>query len=232
MTWLLYVISSFLIAAVLISAPLGVVAYLVYCFSCIKFSEIAGPNILRTPWKNEALTTRSEEERSHETLLTKEENNRSAETGCSLRRGQHKSRESEEYWASDESGERSSGRKSPVKKPRGKKGSQTRFGVTESSDSSVSDNPSLEKSPSFPQESDQKLGFLNSGMDRDSDESALYGKPVNYSDSGSPRSSDSESPVPVENHTPHVSMHIVAIDTIIIMCAFLFEYYILCTCTC
>ena len=203
MTWLLYVIGCFLIAAVVISAPMGALVY--YCYYCIKLGDAVSPNTLPTPWKKEVVTTTSEEGRNHERLPTKDENKRNVETECNLRRRQQKSIESEEYWASDESGERSNGRKSPVKKQRGKKGSQTRFGVTDSSDSSVS---------VFPQESKEKLGFLNSGTERDSDESALRGKPVNYSGNGSPTSSDSDSLLPVENYTQHVSMHVVAIGTI------------------
>jgi hypothetical protein len=208
MTWLLYVV-YFLIAAVAISAPL-----VLYYFLGINFSETAGPNSLPKPSKNEVLTCKSDEGRRIERLPIKEGNKRNAQTGCNLRRRQQKSRESDEYWASDESGGRSSGRKSPVKKPKGKRGPQTRFGVTESSESSMSDN---QKPPSSsPQESEQRLAFLNSGTERDSGESALRGKPANYSGNGSPRSTDSESLVPVKDHTPHVSMHVVAIDTIIL----------------
>ena len=170
--------------------------------------------------KDEVLTSKSDEG-IWRRLPIKEGNQRSAETECNLRRRQQKFRESDEYWVSDESGERRSSRKSPVKKPRGRRGPQTRFGVIESSDSDMSDN---QKPPSFHQESEQRLVFLNSGTERDSGESALQGKPANYSGNGSPRSTDSESLVPVEDHTPHVSMYVVAINTIILhisMCTFL-----------
>ena len=194
MTWLLYAALCFLIAFIVIFGVLGIY----YCFSHIKLSETAG-----TSWHNEILTTKSEQGRSYERLPTKEENKRSAETVCNLRQRQHRSVESEEYWASDESGERSNGRKSPVKKSRGKKGSQTRFGISDSSDSGAGDNSSVKKPPSFPQESEKKLALLNSGTERNSDSNTLHGKPENYS--GNDRSSDSESLVPMEDHTPHVS---------------------------
>ena len=183
-----------------------IVTVVVYHYLLCSISKLSEIDIQCKSGNSEVLTSEPEVGRSYGISLKREENKKREKTENVVTNRQAKSIDSEDYWASDESGEGSSGRKFPVKKPRGKKGSQARFGATDSSHSNASDGQSSERVLSSPQKAEQKLSFLDSGTDRDSGESDLHGKSVNYSGKESPRSSDSESVVPLEDHTPHVSM--------------------------
>ena len=108
-------------------------------------------------------------------------------------------RESEDYWASnDSSGDRFSGEKAQAKKPRVKRCSTTRYGVMDSSDSNSSDvdRPSSEnKLLPITQTQDEKMA-----RDR-----SFEGNLIRYSGDEKRKASDSEAAEPIEDRSPHVS---------------------------